>query len=111
MSAWIMGTIRGVYTVFTLFHTGFLSLKSVFDFLEGPSSLFSFLFSSRPSLLDVWASSMLIYLAARAKRASNLVAGFLARDLKKSPSSNSCAKAPALNFLGSLRELPNSSEF
>ncbi|KAL0393339.1 UNVERIFIED_CONTAM: hypothetical protein Sradi_2556700 [Sesamum radiatum] len=39
---------------------------------------------------------MLIYLAAWARRASNLVAGFLARDLKKSPSSNSCAKELAL---------------
>ncbi|KAL0301785.1 UNVERIFIED_CONTAM: hypothetical protein Sradi_6455300 [Sesamum radiatum] len=37
---------------------------------------------------------MLIY--ARARRASNLVAGFLARDLKKSSSNNSCAKALAL---------------
>ncbi|KAL0301913.1 UNVERIFIED_CONTAM: hypothetical protein Sradi_6468100 [Sesamum radiatum] len=41
---------------------------------------------------------MLMYLAARARRASNLVAGFLARDLKKSPSSNPCAKALALTF-------------
>ncbi|KAL2236671.1 UNVERIFIED_CONTAM: hypothetical protein Sindi_0858800, partial [Sesamum indicum] len=32
-----------------------------------------------------WASSKLMYLAARAKRASNFKTGFLARDLKKSP--------------------------
>ncbi|KAL0457683.1 UNVERIFIED_CONTAM: hypothetical protein Slati_0395500 [Sesamum latifolium] len=82
--------------MFTLCHAGFLSLKSVFGFLEGPSSLFSFLFSHCPSLLDAWASFMLIYSAARTKRASNLVAGFLARDLKKSPSNKPCAKALAL---------------
>ncbi|KAL0453030.1 UNVERIFIED_CONTAM: hypothetical protein Slati_1281100 [Sesamum latifolium] len=39
---------------------------------------------------------MLMYLAARARRMSNLVAGFLANDLKKSPSVNPCAKALAL---------------
>ncbi|KAL0303212.1 UNVERIFIED_CONTAM: Transposon Ty3-I Gag-Pol polyprotein [Sesamum radiatum] len=42
------------------------------------------------------ASSILRYLAARAKRTSNLVVGFLANDLKKSPSVNPCAKALAL---------------
>ncbi|KAK4411616.1 cytochrome [Sesamum angolense] len=63
---------------------------------SGHSSLFFFLFSPRPSLLDVWASSKLIYLAAWARRASNLVVGFLARDLKKSPSSNHCEKALSL---------------
>ncbi|KAL0458417.1 UNVERIFIED_CONTAM: hypothetical protein Slati_0468900 [Sesamum latifolium] len=87
---------QGVYTIFTLGHAGFLYLKSVFGFLEGHSSFFSFFFSLRPSLLDAWASSILIYLAARGKRTSNLVAGFLAKDLKKSPSSNPCAKALAL---------------
>ncbi|KAL0308929.1 UNVERIFIED_CONTAM: hypothetical protein Sradi_5835200 [Sesamum radiatum] len=87
---------QGVYTVLTLYHAGVLYLKSVFGFLEGPSSLFSFIFSRCPSLLDAWASSMLIYLAARAMRASNLVAGFLAKDLKKSPSNNPCTKALAL---------------
>ncbi|KAL0463087.1 UNVERIFIED_CONTAM: hypothetical protein Slati_0196300 [Sesamum latifolium] len=39
---------------------------------------------------------MLMYLVARARRTSNLVAGFLANDLKKSPSINPCAKALAL---------------
>ncbi|KAL0308897.1 UNVERIFIED_CONTAM: hypothetical protein Sradi_5832000 [Sesamum radiatum] len=96
MNGLVMGMAREVYTVFTLCHTGFLSLKSIFSFLKGPSSLFFFLFSPRPALLDVWASSLLIYLAARARRASNFVAGFLAKDFKKSLSSNPCAKALAL---------------
>ncbi|KAL0290768.1 UNVERIFIED_CONTAM: hypothetical protein Sangu_2559500 [Sesamum angustifolium] len=39
---------------------------------------------------------MLIYLASWARRASNLVVGLLARDLKKSLSSNPCAKALTL---------------
>ncbi|KAL0349437.1 UNVERIFIED_CONTAM: hypothetical protein Sangu_1171500 [Sesamum angustifolium] len=91
-----MGMVRGVYTVFTLYYAGLLSLKSIIGFLEGLSSLFSFLFSPRPSLLDAWASSMLIYLVTQARRASNLVVGFLARDLKKSPSNNPCEKALAL---------------
>ncbi|KAL0458621.1 UNVERIFIED_CONTAM: hypothetical protein Slati_0489300 [Sesamum latifolium] len=96
MSAWVMGTVRGVYTIFTLCYAGFLSLKSIFGFLEGFSSLPSFLFSPRPSLLDTWASSILMYLAALTRRTSNLVAGFLANDLRKSPSINLCAKALAL---------------
>ncbi|KAL0453766.1 UNVERIFIED_CONTAM: hypothetical protein Slati_1354700 [Sesamum latifolium] len=39
---------------------------------------------------------MLMYLDARARRTSNLVAGFLASNLKKSPSISPCAKALAL---------------
>ncbi|KAL0319706.1 UNVERIFIED_CONTAM: hypothetical protein Sradi_5232100 [Sesamum radiatum] len=91
-----MGTVKGVYTVFTLCHAGFLSLKSLLGFLERPSSFFFFLFSPRPSLLDAWASSILMYLATCAKRASNFVAGFLAKDLKKSPSNSPCGKTLAL---------------
>ncbi|KAL0434765.1 UNVERIFIED_CONTAM: hypothetical protein Sradi_0184400 [Sesamum radiatum] len=90
------GNSQGVYTIFTLCHAGFLSLKSIIDFLEGFSSLFSFRFSPRPSLLDAWASSMLMYLAAQTRRTSNLVVGFLASDLKKSPSISPCEKALVL---------------
>ncbi|KAL0394638.1 UNVERIFIED_CONTAM: hypothetical protein Slati_4430000 [Sesamum latifolium] len=38
---------------------------------------------------------MLMYFATRARSASNLKAGFLARDLKKSPSESPCEKALA----------------
>ncbi|KAL0400186.1 UNVERIFIED_CONTAM: hypothetical protein Sradi_2361900 [Sesamum radiatum] len=38
---------------------------------------------------------MLMYFAALARRASNLATGFLARDLKKSPSKSPCEKALA----------------
>ncbi|KAL0458795.1 UNVERIFIED_CONTAM: hypothetical protein Slati_0506700 [Sesamum latifolium] len=38
---------------------------------------------------------MLMYLVARANRASNLETGFLARDLKKSPSRSPCEKVLA----------------
>ncbi|KAL0301575.1 UNVERIFIED_CONTAM: hypothetical protein Sradi_6434300 [Sesamum radiatum] len=96
MSASVRGMVRGVYTLFTFCHAGLLSLKFVLGLSEGPASLFSSLFSPHPSRLDDWASSMLIYLVARARRASNLAADFLARDLKKSSSSNPCAKVLAL---------------
>ncbi|KAL0419033.1 UNVERIFIED_CONTAM: hypothetical protein Sradi_1316800 [Sesamum radiatum] len=64
--------------------------------LVRPAELGHYQLFSRSSLLDAWESSTLIYLAARARRASNLVVGFLARDLKKPPSSNHFAKALAL---------------
>ncbi|KAL2251550.1 UNVERIFIED_CONTAM: hypothetical protein Sindi_2277300 [Sesamum indicum] len=62
--------------------------------LKGASSLASFLFSARLFFLAAWASSMLIYLAPRAKRASNFETEFLARDLKSS-SKIPCEKALA----------------
>ncbi|KAL0433685.1 UNVERIFIED_CONTAM: hypothetical protein Slati_2702800 [Sesamum latifolium] len=90
-----MGTVRGVYTAFTLWKVDFLSLRSTRGFLEGVSSLISLRFSPLVSFLAACASSMLMYFAALARRASNLATGFLARDLKKSPSKSPCEKALA----------------
>ncbi|KAL0367817.1 UNVERIFIED_CONTAM: hypothetical protein Sradi_3671800 [Sesamum radiatum] len=69
-----------------------------FGFLEDPSSLVSFIFALPPSALEACASSILMYFAALAKMPSNLGAGFLAIDLKKSQSDNPYEKALAKEF-------------
>ncbi|KAL0427656.1 UNVERIFIED_CONTAM: hypothetical protein Slati_2940400 [Sesamum latifolium] len=91
-----MGTFSRVDMAFTLWKDGFLSQKSDRGFLEGVSSFISLLFSLRPSHLETQAFSMLMYFAALARRASNVEAGFLAKDIKKSPSKSPWEKALAL---------------
>ncbi|KAL2228077.1 UNVERIFIED_CONTAM: hypothetical protein Sindi_1787400 [Sesamum indicum] len=72
-----------------------MSLKSVRGFLKGAPSRASFLFSPRLSFLKFGRPPCLIYLVARARKASNFEIKFLARDLKKSQSRSPCEKALA----------------
>ncbi|KAL0307898.1 UNVERIFIED_CONTAM: hypothetical protein Sangu_3005500 [Sesamum angustifolium] len=79
-----MGMVSGVYRAFTL-GKGVSCVEDWSGFLDG-GLLLRVLPVFSTTFLAAWASSMLMYLAARSKRASNLEAGFMAKDLKKSPS-------------------------
>ncbi|KAL0414893.1 UNVERIFIED_CONTAM: hypothetical protein Sradi_1691000 [Sesamum radiatum] len=91
-----MGAFKEVYTGLPLFKDSFLSQNSKLRFSKGASSLDSFLFSLRHSFFGAWASAILMYLVASARKLSNLEADFLTKDLKKSSSRSAWKKALAL---------------